>query len=101
MTDEELVALASKCVLLNPEFQLQTFFNADSWVSVGEAEKRKAGREVSQIDQWKHSDFQTFVKANRCTETNRRREEFIKYLKAREAIHPKDFNPRVKLAFSF
>ncbi|MFC1989212.1 toll/interleukin-1 receptor domain-containing protein [Chloroflexota bacterium] len=93
MTNEELVALVSKCVLLNPEFQLETFFNEDSWVSVGEVEKRKAGWEVSRIDNWKHSDFQTFVKANRCTETNRRREEFIKYLKDRGVIHPKDFNP--------
>jgi len=94
MTDEELVALASKCLLLNPEFQLKTFFNEDSWIHVGEEEKKKLGSEVSQIERWKQYDFQTFAKANRCTETNRRREDFINWLKDRKAIHPKDFNPR-------
>jgi len=93
MTNEELVALASKCILMNPQFQLHNLFNEDSWFSIGEGERKKAGQEVWQIKNWKQFDFQTFVAAKRCTETNRRREEFIKYLKGKEFIRPKDFDP--------
>jgi len=93
ITEEELIALASKCLLINPDFQLQTFFNEDSWYYVGESAKRKAGLEVSQIKEWKGSDFQVFMNVNRCSETNRKIQVFIQWLKDRQGIHPKDFNP--------
>ncbi len=87
MTDEELVALAAKCLLWQHPFQEAIFFNEDNWQRVG-----THGMEPAAANGWTQTTLESFKKVNISRDINRRKQKFLNWLKEKKYIHNENFD---------